>query len=95
MKCGTSVCEDYEHVRHGTCTLFVAIEAGAGERTVTATARRIQSAASRSLKRVQFHYTSKHASWRNMAEIEIGVPIHQRQTRRFADRDVLASEVAA
>jgi hypothetical protein len=29
--------------------------------------------AARLMKRIQFHYTPKHASWLNMAEIEIGV----------------------
>jgi len=30
-------------------------------------------AAAKLLRRVQFHYTPKHASWLNMAEIEIGI----------------------
>ena len=25
------------------------------------------------MRRIQFHYTPKHASWLNMAEIEIGI----------------------
>jgi hypothetical protein len=29
--------------------------------------------ARRILRRLQFHYTPKHASWLNMVEIEIGV----------------------
>ena len=29
--------------------------------------------ATKLLRRVRFHYTPKHASWMNMAEIEIGV----------------------
>ena len=29
--------------------------------------------AKRILKRIEFHYTPKHASWLNMAEIEINV----------------------
>ena len=29
------------------------------------------------LRRVRFHYTPKHASWLNMAEIEIGVRARQ------------------
>jgi hypothetical protein len=52
-------------------------------------------AASRLLKRVQFHYTPKHASWLNMAEIEIGVLTRQCLERRFAERAVMVSEVAA
>ena len=31
-----------------------------------------QRAATKLLRRVQFHYTPKHASWLNMAETEIG-----------------------
>ena len=30
-------------------------------------------ATARLLRRVEFHYTPKHASWLNMAEIEIGI----------------------
>ena len=40
MKCGVPVREDYEYVRHGTCNLFVALEPGAGKRTVVVTERR-------------------------------------------------------
>ena len=34
-------------------------------------------AAAKLLRRVQFHYTPKHASWLNMAEIEIGILTRQ------------------
>lgn len=36
------------------------------------------------LRRVRFHYTPKHASWLNMAEIEIGVLTRQCLNRRFS-----------
>lgn len=49
----------------------------------------------RLLRRLEFHYTPKHASWLNMAEIEIGVLSRQCLTRRIADPETLASEVAA
>lgn len=52
-------------------------------------------AAAKLLRRVQFHYTPKHASWLNMAEIEIGILSRQCLDRRIANHDVLASEVAA
>ena len=52
-------------------------------------------AAARLLRRVQFHYTPKHASWLNMAEIEIGILTRQCLDRRLADRATLGSEVAA
>jgi hypothetical protein len=47
------------------------------------------------LRRIQFHYTPHHASWLNMAEIEIGVLQRQCLARCAAERSLLASEVAA
>jgi hypothetical protein len=47
------------------------------------------------LARIQFHYTPKHASWLNVAEIEIGIMEKQCTGRRIAERESLASEVAA
>ena len=47
------------------------------------------------LRRVQFHYTPKHASWLNMAEIEIGILSRQCLDRRIADRELLQFEVDA
>ena len=38
------------------------------------------------LRRVVFHYTPKHASWLNMAEIEIGILDRQCLDRRLPDR---------
>ena len=52
-------------------------------------------AAHKLLRRVVFHYTPKHASWLNMAEIEIGILDRQCLKRRLPDRDTLASEVDA
>jgi len=52
-------------------------------------------AATKLLRRVQFHYTPKHASWLNMAEIEIGILSRQCLDRRIASRDLLQSEVDA
>jgi hypothetical protein len=47
------------------------------------------------LRRVVFHYTPKHASWLNMAEIEIGVLDHQCLDRRWPNRATLVAEVDA
>ncbi len=47
------------------------------------------------LRRVVFHYTPKHASWLNMAEIEIGILDRQCLDRRLPDRATIAAEVAA
>ena len=51
--------------------------------------------AAKLLRRVQFHYTPKHASWLNMAEIEIGILSRQCLDRRIASRELLQSEVDA
>jgi hypothetical protein len=47
------------------------------------------------LRRVVFHYTPKHASWLNMAEIEIGILDRQCLDRRLPDRATITAEVAA
>lgn len=52
-------------------------------------------AASALLRRVHFHYTPKHASWLNMAEIEIGILSRQCLDRRISDRELLRVEVDA
>ena len=52
-------------------------------------------AANALLRRVVFHYTPKHGSWLNMAEMEIGILDRQCLDRRLPDRISLAAEVAA
>ena len=52
-------------------------------------------AAKKLLRRAVFHYTPKHASWLNMAEIEIGVLDRQCLNRRLPDRDAIVAEVDA
>jgi hypothetical protein len=47
------------------------------------------------LRRVEFHYTPKHASWLNMAEIEISVLERQCLARRLTDRATTRREVSA
>jgi hypothetical protein len=54
-----------------------------------------RKAAARLLRRVEFHYTPKHASWLNMAEIEIGVLDRQCLDRRLPDSATMIREVAA
>ncbi|HET9775804.1 MAG TPA: IS630 family transposase [Gemmatimonadaceae bacterium] len=51
--------------------------------------------ARRILKRLEFHFTPKHASWLNMVEIEIGVMVTQCLDRRIPDTATLLTEVAA
>jgi transposase len=51
--------------------------------------------ARRILEKLEFHYTPKHGSWLNMAEIELSVLNRQCLDRRISDKDVLTQEVAA
>lgn len=51
--------------------------------------------ARRLLRRLEFHYTPTHASWLNMAEIEISVLNSQCLDRRIADKDRLRQEINA
>ena len=51
--------------------------------------------AHRVLRRLEFHYTPKHASWLNMVEIEIGVLRGQCLDRRIGERERLVAEIAA
>jgi len=47
------------------------------------------------LSRFEFHYTPKHASWLNMAEIEIGILDRQCTGCRIGDEARLCAEVLA
>lgn len=45
--------------------------------------------------KLEFHYTPKHGSWLNMAEIELSVLSRQCLDRRIPDQEVLQRETAA
>jgi transposase len=51
--------------------------------------------ARRVLRRLEFHYVPKHASWLNMVEIEIGVLAAQCLDRRIDSTEQLTAETAA
>jgi transposase len=51
--------------------------------------------ARRILRRLEFHYVPKHASWLNMVEIEIGVLKAQCLSRRIETKKTLRREIAA
>ncbi len=51
--------------------------------------------ARRIAERLEIHYTPKHGSWLNMAEIEIGVLSRQCLNRRIPDQDTLRTEINA
>lgn len=50
--------------------------------------------ARRILRKIEFHYTPKHASWLNMVDIEIGIMNQQCLNRRITDWDTLKNELA-
>jgi DDE superfamily endonuclease len=50
--------------------------------------------ARRLLKRLEFHYTPKHGSWLNMAELEFSVLGRQCLDRRIPDPETLRQEIA-
>lgn len=45
--------------------------------------------------RIEWHYTPKHGSWLNVAEMELSVLARQCLSRRIPDMDTLRAEVAA
>lgn len=51
--------------------------------------------ARRLMRKIRFHYTPKHGSWLNMAEIELSILQQQCLARRLGDATTLAAEVAA
>ena len=58
------------------------------EAFVPAEARRIA-------RKLEIHYTPKHGSWLNMAEIELSVLARQCLDQRIPDQETLAEEVSA
>jgi hypothetical protein len=55
----------------------------------------IPAEARRILDKLEFHYTPKHGSWLNMAEIELSVLTRQCLERRIPEKNLLKQEVAA
>ena len=51
--------------------------------------------ARRLVEKLEIHYTPKHGSWLNIAEIELSILARQCLGRRIASKEELAAEVAA
>jgi transposase len=51
--------------------------------------------AKRLLDKLEIHYTPKHGSWLNMAEIELSHLSRQCLDRRISDKDTMVKEIAA
>lgn len=47
------------------------------------------------LKKIKFHYTPKHGSWLNMAEIEINMMDRECLDRRIGQKEILKNEIAS
>lgn len=54
-----------------------------------------EEAAIKIMRKIEFHYTPAHASWLNVAEIEIGAMDTECTKRRIKDKEMLAREVKA
>lgn len=137
MAPGQPLREDYEYQRHGTCTLFLAVEPLIGQRQVWVRERRTKldcaevlrdlvdvvypdaekivlvvdnlnihhpaclyerfppAEARRIAERIEWHYTPEHASWLNIAEIELSVLKRQCLKGRLPDIDTVSRKVGA
>ena len=129
--------EDYEYVRHGTCSIFIFTEPLGGWRYVYASERRTKQdwacqiqelvevhypkakrirlvmdnlnthglsslyetfspeIALAIAKRLEIHYTPKHGSWLNIAEIELHAMTKQCLSRRIPAIEQLQEQISA
>ena len=127
--------QDYEYVRHGMCSVFMAYSPLESWREVRVTGQRTARDYAQTLRwlcdgvyphadkivlvqdnlnthtpaslyeafppaealrlkeRIEWHYTPKHGSWLNMAEIEIGVAQRQCLSRRLARKTIVEQEL--
>lgn len=128
--------QDYEYIRHGMCSVFMAYSPLESWREVRVTGQRTArdyahtirwlcdevypdadkivlvqdnlnthtpaslyeafppDEALRLKERIEWHYTPKHGSWLNMAEIEIGVAQRQCLSRRLAEKSQVSRELS-
>jgi hypothetical protein len=93
---GTSRRQDHEYVRHATRNVFIFVEPKAGQRHVLITQRRTQEDFAKATRyRVEIVYTPVHASWLNIAEIELSAMTRQALDRRIPCEWMLALELIA
>ena len=127
--------QDYEYVRHGMCSVFMAYSPLESWREVRVTGQRTARDYAQTLRwrcdevyphadkivlvqdnlnthtpaslyeafppaealrlkeRIEWHYTPKHGSWLNMAEIEIGVAQRQCLSRRLVRKTIVEQEL--
>ena len=81
MRPGDNQKTDSEYVRNGTCSIFAFVEPLGGTHRI--------------IKRLEIHYTPKHGSWLDIAEIELNVMTRQCLSRRIENIASLREELAA
>ena len=97
---------EHEYVRNGVAQVFLEVEPLSGQRHVEAGERRtrrdwalwIQGMLETrypQAQRLEIHYTPKHGSWLNMAEIELSALCGQCLNRRIPDLERMQQEIAA
>ncbi len=91
MRPGDTQKIDSEYVRNGTCSIFVFVEPLGGVRHVSVRERRTVVDWA---EEIRYHYTPKHGSWLDIAEIELNVMTRQCLSRRMKDIVLLRQELA-
>lgn len=97
---------DSEYIRNGTYSIFAFVEPLAGKIILVMDNLNTHKPASlykkypaaearRIIKCLEIHYTPKHGSWLDIAEIELNVMTHQCLSRRIEDINNLRSELAS
>ena len=88
--------KDLVDVRHPDADCIVLVCDNLNTHTPTALYEAFEPAEARRLaEKLEIHYTPKHGSWLNMAEIELSILGRQCLDRRMADADTLNRETAA
>lgn len=88
MHRGDDIKTDSEYKREGTCSIFVFTEPLGGVRHVSVREHRTAYDWAE-----EIHYTPKHGSWLDMAEIGLNVMTRQCLDRRIKDIGILRSEL--
>jgi hypothetical protein len=91
---------DDEYVRNGVAEIFMEVEPLNGRRHVAITEHRTRKDWALQIQqmldeRLEIHYTPKHGSWLNIAEIELSGLKGQCLDRRITDMPTMQTEVAA
>ena len=93
---GTGGRSQAEPVREaGCCTHVLYRQRRATSLSTPARLSSSQAEARRLIERLEWHYTPKHGSWMNVAEIELSVLARQCLDRRIPELESLRQEVAA